>query len=118
VVLVDANAFTAEIFVNGHSRAQCKIWQGVMHSREGISYADGPTVLNQRARNEMLTLMIGGELALQATMNIGSGGTHEGLNVERLAPRVATSLEGAAEYLWRRTERRDRHRPRSRRTLP
>jgi hypothetical protein len=36
---VDATAFTAEIFINGQSRAQCRIWQRGIHS-EGISYAE------------------------------------------------------------------------------
>lgn len=65
--------FTVEIFVNGQSRAQCKIWQGVMHSREGISYSEGSFMLNQNACNEVLTVC--GELALQAMMNMDVGGS-------------------------------------------
>jgi hypothetical protein len=93
---IDATAFTAEIFVNGRSRAQCKIWQGGVHSSEGISYAEGSTVRIATACNEVLTIATGGELALSAMMNMGLGGADKGLDVNNLTP------EEAAEYLWRR----------------
>lgn len=96
LVPVDATVFTAEIFVNGERRAQCKIWQGVMHSGEGISYAEGSNVLSLNACNEMLIVVPDGELVLRAMMNMGIGGADKGLNVDSLAP------EDAAEYLWRR----------------
>lgn len=93
---IDATKFTAEIFVSGESRARCKIWQGGMFSSEGISYAEGATMLSENACNEVLTLSSRGDLALHAMMNVGSGRAHEGLNVEHLSP------DEAAEYLWRR----------------
>jgi hypothetical protein len=60
---LDATKFTAEIFVNERSRAQCKIWQGGMFSGEGISYTEGSSMLSDNACNEVLTLAAGnGEL--------------------------------------------------------
>jgi NAD(P)H dehydrogenase (quinone) len=93
---VDAAAFTAEIFINGQSRAQCRIWQRGIHSSEGIFYAEGSTMRSPTARNEVLTIATGGELALSALMNMGVGGADNGLGVKNLTP------DAAAEYLWRR----------------
>jgi hypothetical protein len=93
---VNTTKFTAEIFVNGRSRARCKIWQGGMFSSEGISYSEGSTTLSENACNDVLTLSTGGELTLHATMNMGLGHADEGLDVGRLSP------DDAAEYLWRR----------------
>jgi hypothetical protein len=93
---VDATKFTAEIFVNGRSRARCKIWQGGMFGSEGISYSEGSGSLSENACNEMLTLYTSGELALHAMMNMGVGRADEGLDVGHLPP------DDAAEYLWRR----------------
>jgi hypothetical protein len=95
LTVVDATKFTAEIFMNGQSRARCKIWQGGLLS-EGISFAEGSTTMNDNACNEMLSLAKDDELALQAVMNTGLGRAHEGLDVNHLSP------ERAAEYLWRR----------------
>src|SRR5262249_27111841 len=94
---VDATKFTAEIYVNGQSRARCKIWQGGMVGSDGISFAEGTTTLNENACNEVLTLARdGGELALHAMMNMGLGRSDEGLDTNHL------SADDAAEYLWRR----------------
>jgi hypothetical protein len=93
---VDTTKFTAEIFVNGRSLAGCKIWQGGMFSSEGISYSEGSTMLSENACNDVLALSTGGELALHAMMNMGTGRADEGLDVEHL------STDDAAEYLWRR----------------
>jgi hypothetical protein len=93
---VDVTKFTAEIFVNGRSRARCKIWQGGMFSSEGISYAEGASMVSDNACNDVLTFSTGGELALHAMMNMGLGRADEGLDVEHLSP------NDAAEYLWRR----------------
>lgn len=41
LTLVDATAFTAEIFINGPSRAQCRIWQGTTYDNESICYVEG-----------------------------------------------------------------------------
>jgi hypothetical protein len=92
----DGTAFTAEIFLNGKSRAQCKIWQGGFYGTDGISYAEGSTMRSPTACNEILTIANGDGLALSATMNMGVGGADEELDVKNLTP------EDAAEYLWRR----------------
>jgi TIR domain len=92
----DATKFTAEIFVNGRSRARCKIWQGGMFGSEGISYSEGSSSLSENACNEVLTPSTSGELALHAMMNMGVGRADEGLDVGHLPP------DDAAEYLWRR----------------
>jgi hypothetical protein len=86
---VGATAFTAEIFINGQSRAQCRIWQRGIHSSEGISYAEGSTMRSPTACNEVLTIATGGELALSAMMNMGVGGADNGLDVKNLTPDAA-----------------------------
>jgi hypothetical protein len=94
---IDATKFTAELYINGQSRARCKLWQGGMVGSDGISFAEGTTMLNDNACNEVLTLARdGGELALHAMMNMGLGGADKGLDPHHL------SAEDAAEYLWRR----------------
>jgi hypothetical protein len=94
---LDATKFTAEIFVNERSRAQCKIWQGGMFSGEGISYTEGSSMLSDNACNEVLTLAAGnGELALRAMMSMGFVRAGDRLDIEHL------SAHHAAEYLWRR----------------
>jgi len=94
---LDATKFTAEIFVNGQSRARCKIWQGGMFSSGGISYAEGSSMLSDNACNDVLTLAAGdGEFALRAMMSMGFGRTGDRMDIEHL------SAHDAAEYLWRR----------------
>jgi hypothetical protein len=93
---LDATKFTAEIFINGRSRARCKIWQGGMFSSEGISFAEGSAMLSDGACNEVLSLSTDGGLSLRPMMNMGLGRASEGLDVENLSP------NDSAEYLWRR----------------
>lgn len=94
---VDATTFIAEIFVNGESRARCKIWHGGMLGGDSISYAEGSAVDQGNAYNECLTLSEQrGGLGLHATMSIGIGKATEGLEPGHLSP------EDAGEYLWRR----------------
>jgi hypothetical protein len=91
---VDAAKFTAEIFVNGDSRAQCKIWIGGMSGGNDIAYS-GNIELRDNSFNESLTLPHGdGELALTASMGSFFGRPPKRLNLERLSP------DDAAEYLW------------------
>ncbi len=94
---VDAAKFTAEVFVNGESRARCTIRQGGPLGADGISYAEGHAALSENSYNELLTLAgDGSELALRAMMNMGIGRATEGLNPACMSP------EESAEYLWRR----------------
>ena len=46
--------FTAEVFLRGKSVCRCRVWQGGLHSGDGISYAEGR--LSGNAVNEMLTM--------------------------------------------------------------
>jgi hypothetical protein len=96
--LVDATRFIAEIFVDGESRARCKIWQGgLTGGADGISFREGDVSLDDTSTNEILTLAEDqGALALRAMMNMGFGRADEGLDVKHLSP------ADAAEYLWRR----------------
>lgn len=95
---VDATTFTAEIFVAGKSRANCKIWIGGMFGRDGIAYAEGQTRLSPTAVNEELVpVETGGVLRLNALMGTAFfGRATEGLDLQNL------SAEEAADYLWRR----------------
>jgi TIR domain len=95
---VDATKFTAEIFVNGKSRSECKIWIGGLSGGNDIAYSEGRhQLLGGNSLNEALTIADGaGELALRAMMNFGIGRAAEGLDPEHM------SAEDAAQYLWRR----------------
>jgi hypothetical protein len=84
--------FAAEVFVNGKSRRECRVWL----ENDRIAFSDGPAGLSDiKSFNEMLSLAPH-ELALAALMKMGWGKEGEGLDLDRLTP------ETAAEYLWRR----------------
>ena len=88
--------FTAEIFLHGKSVTACKIWQGGIHSDNGIYYSEGRQRLGNNGYNEMLMASDeNGDLALQATMAGFSPLIHN-LNTRNLSP------DQAAEYLWRK----------------
>lgn len=94
---VDATRFTAEVFVGGKSRAQCKIWMGGMFGGDQIAYSDGASSRHSDSMNEILTWSDSrDELALSAMMNMSGGNVANGLNLKHL------QADDAAEYLWRR----------------
>lgn len=97
--VLDATTFTAEIYVAGKSRANCKIWMGGLLGGKGIAYAEGHTAhISASSLNEELSLVEDkGELRLNAMMGAGFLGraTH-GLDLQKL------TIEEAGEYLWRR----------------
>ena len=95
---VSAREFFAEIFVDGKSRARCRIWQGGLHSEHAISYAEGGTAAMAGASNEILSIRTdGGEVFMRSLMGAAAFGmSTEDLDLQRLAP------EDTAEYLWRR----------------
>ena len=94
---VDATKFTAEIFVDGKSRARCKIWIGGMMAGDDIAYAEGQTMPGSNSLNEDLSIKdVDGELMLSSLMGAAFGRAGDGLDLNRLSP------EEAAEYLWRR----------------
>lgn len=92
-----ATDLTAEVFVNGQSRCRCRIWQGGMHSPNGISYAEGALYHGTNACNEILTVTDEqGELHLSSLMGVGFG------HIERQFDLKQMTQEQAADYLWRR----------------
>ncbi len=93
-----ATDFTAEVFVNGKSRCSCRIWQGGLHSNEGISYTEGDLFHERSSWNEMLTIKDeGGDLHLEALLSgMGFGYVERDFDLKRMTPAQA------ADYLWRR----------------
>jgi hypothetical protein len=92
-----ATEFSTEVFANGESRCRCRIWQGGMHSPEGISYAEGHTVLSSNACNEILSIAdYGGELRVTSLMGVGLGYAERQFDLKNM------TQAQAADYLWRR----------------
>ena len=95
----NAPDFSAELFVDGGNRADCRIWLGDSFMRDSICYAEGRQLFGSNACNEILTLSHeDGGLSLSATMDIGIrfGGSELPFDTKRM------TTEQAAEYLWRR----------------
>lgn len=92
---INADKFTAEVFVHGKSQARCTIWRGGAFGADAISFAEG-THHNENSFNELLSVRDGkGPLALSAMMGA----------VGRSPPDIDASnlgIEQAAEYLWAR----------------
>jgi hypothetical protein len=95
---VGPTKFTAEVFVDGHSRARCKIWIGATFGGNEIAYSESDVGgSNDNSYNEVLSLTEGkGEVALSALMGMMGGSVADGLKLDSLTP------EAGAEYLWRR----------------
>jgi hypothetical protein len=92
-----ATDFTAEVFVNGQSRCRCRIWQGGMHSPNGISYVEGQLYHGTNACNEILSISDEqGELYVTSLMGVGFG------YIEREFDLKMMTQQQAADYLWRR----------------
>jgi hypothetical protein len=97
IVPVDANTFTAEIFLDGQSRARCKVWIGGMAGSDAIAFAEGSASQSVNTLNEELhSREMEGELVFHALMAQVFGRIADGLNLQNL------SAEEAIEYLWRR----------------
>lgn len=94
---VDATSFTAEIFVSGTSRSQCRIWiGGMLGGGNDIAYFEGRFHYGNNSMNEDLTIADDdGELFLSAMIGM-SFGDYKGLNLKKL------TMAEAAEYFWRR----------------
>jgi hypothetical protein len=96
---VDANTFTAEVFIEGQCKGSCKIWIGGMFGGNDIAYAEGArrVAVGGNSVNEALMIIDGRDgLALRATMNMGIGRAGEGLDPQCMSP------EESAQFLWRR----------------
>ena len=94
--LVDQGKFTCEIFVDGQTRARCKIWLDSGHSSgHDIKYAEGHLDISQDSSyNDALSVDYGSDvLALSALGGIFYG-VREGIDPNHL------SAPDAAEYLW------------------
>lgn len=88
-----------ELFVDGGSKAACRIWIGDDFMRESICYAEGRRLPRGNSVNEMLSLKDdGGELFLTATMDMGV--RFQGTHVPRDTKKM--TQDQAADYLWRR----------------
>jgi hypothetical protein len=95
---VSATKFTAQAFVDGKRRAQCKVWLGGMMGENQIAYFEGNLDDRDNTLNEALTVSDGqDELVLSALMKMSFRfvGTSQSWNLDRL------SIEQACEYLWR-----------------
>lgn len=94
---ITATKYTAEIFIDGNTRAHCKFWMDDRRDGDGIKFSDAAFVSDNddSSFNEMLSLN-SDELSLRALMGNFGGRDDEGLNPERL------SAQDAAEFLWRR----------------
>jgi hypothetical protein len=87
--------FTAEVFVDGNSRARCRIWLGGLAASDGIAFAQGRS-FSENAYNEILSPESDADgLYLKAVLATGHFGPPFPFNLRRL------SREDAAEYLWR-----------------
>lgn len=92
-----SSEFTAEIFLTEKSTCFCRIWQGGLHSVDGISYAEGRQHFGRNACNEILVLAEGKDgLHLEALMGTSFGGAHDVDDLKNMTG------EQAASYLWRR----------------
>lgn len=88
--------FAAEVFVNGTSKARCQIWQGSLHSSDGISYSEGRQSVGGKSINESLSVIEnGGDLYMSALMGSFS-------QLEKMFDLQRLTSDQAAEYLWRR----------------
>ena len=89
--------FTAEIFLQGKSKCYCRIWQGGLHSADGISYSETQRHFGGNACNEILTLgNAKSELYLVSLMGAGFARIDPQIDLKRM------SVNQAADYLWRR----------------
>ncbi|GLQ77482.1 hypothetical protein GCM10007881_09980 [Mesorhizobium huakuii] len=94
--ITDATAtdFRVELFLDGTSKSQCRIWLGGMMGDNNICFAEGR--MTGDACNEILVPSSTGELVLSATLSMGFSEIEKGLDMKRL------SQEQAADYLWER----------------
>jgi hypothetical protein len=91
-----SETFTAEVYVDGKLRANCRVWIGGMLGDSSISYAEGSTARMGNAVNESISLAAGDDLAFAALMNMGVGKVPEHIDTSHMTP------EETAHYLWER----------------
>lgn len=86
--------FQAELYLDGKSVCQCRIWLGHMFGPDSICFNEGRTIGD--ACNEVIGVVDGDELALSAMMAMDFGGHESDRDLKRMTP------EDAASYLWDR----------------
>ncbi|AOO82984.1 toll/interleukin-1 receptor domain-containing protein [Bosea vaviloviae] len=97
--VTDATAtdFRAELYLDGGTKGQCRVWLGGMMGENNICFAEGRT--SGDACNEILAPSLSGELSLSATMSMGHTDFERRTDMKKLTP------EQAADYLWERFTR-------------
>jgi hypothetical protein len=89
--------FAVEVFSQGDAIFGCRIWQGSLHSREGISYAAGRRLPVGDGANEILTISNDQKSIFFSAL---MGGSFDQVSLELDAKRL--SAEAVAKYLWLR----------------
>jgi hypothetical protein len=89
--------FTVEVFSQGDAIFGCRVWQGSLHSREGISYAAGRRLPMGNGANEILTISNDQKSIFFSAL---MGGGLDELSLELDPKRL--SADAAAKYLWLR----------------
>jgi len=87
-----ATDFRAEIFVDGKSKSDCRIFLGEMFGPNSICYGQGHTTGN--SANEVLSAVEGEELAFSAMMSMGVSDFERSHDIKNMSPEVA------ADYFW------------------
>jgi hypothetical protein len=91
---VTATEFRAELFVDGKSKCDCRIFLGDMFGPNSICYSEGRSTGN--SANEVLTPTDGDELAFSAMMSMGYTEFERSFDLKRMTP------DQAADYFWSR----------------
>ena len=91
---VTATEFRAELFVDGKSTCDCRIFLGEMFGPNSICYSEGRSTGN--SANEVLTPTDGDDLALSAMMSMGYTEFERTIDLKRMTP------DQAADYFWSR----------------
>ncbi|MER9273486.1 toll/interleukin-1 receptor domain-containing protein [Mesorhizobium sp. M0643] len=91
---VTATEFRAELFVDGKSKCDCRIFLGEMFGPNSICFSEGHSTGN--SANEVLTPADGDELAFSAVMSMGYSDFERKVDTKRMTP------DQAADYFWNR----------------
>ena len=87
-----ATEFRSELFVDGKSKCDCRIYLGEMFGPNSICYSEGRSTGN--SANEILTPANGDELVFSAMMAMGFSDFEKQVDIKRM------SAEQATDYLW------------------
>jgi hypothetical protein len=87
-----ATEFRAELFVDGKSKCDCRIFLGQTFGPNSICYSEGRSTGN--SANEVLTPTDGDELVFSAMMTMGYSDFEKQVDIKRM------SAEQATDYFW------------------